>query len=86
MVFQFVNVPPSHLLSIYGSPILDASSLIVLLAERFVPTKRTLLPFEQFQIDYAYLLPSVINILIHLWIPESLLMTKMNACLKQVFY
>ena len=47
MVFQFVNVPPSHLLSIYGSPTLDASALIVLLAERFVPTKRILLPFEQ---------------------------------------
>ena len=46
IVFQLVRVPPSHLLLTYGSPIAEASSLIVLLADRFVPTNNTLLPFE----------------------------------------
>ena len=47
IVFQLVSVPPNHLLLTYGRPIADASSLIVLLADLFVPTNRTLLPFEQ---------------------------------------
>ena len=47
IVFQLVSVPPSHLLLIYGNPMLDASSLIVLLADLLVPTNKTLLPFEQ---------------------------------------
>ena len=47
IVFQFVNVPPSHLLSTYGRPIDEASSLIVLLADLLVPTKSILLPLEQ---------------------------------------
>ena len=47
IVFQLVKVPPSHLLLTYGRPNDDASSLIVLLADLFVPTNKTLLPFEQ---------------------------------------
>ena len=47
IVFQLVSVPPSHLLSTYGKSSLDASSLIVLLADLFVPTNKTLLPLEQ---------------------------------------
>ena len=47
IVFQLVKVPPNHLLLTYGKPIAEASSFIVLLADLFVPTKSTLLPFEQ---------------------------------------
>ena len=46
MVFQFVKVPPNHLLSTYGNPIWVASSLIVLLADLLVPTNNILLPLE----------------------------------------
>ena len=47
MVFQFVRVPPSHLLSIYGRPIEEADSLIVFEADLLVPTNKILLPLEQ---------------------------------------
>ena len=47
IVFQLVKVPPNHLLLTYGNPIAEASSFMVLLADLFVPTKSTLLPFEQ---------------------------------------
>ena len=46
IVFQFVRVPPNHLLSTYGNPIDEASSFMVLLADLFVPTNKILLPLE----------------------------------------